>query len=109
MIGHVAKKLFHWLQVRAGDSPHDLILSGRSVEHEIRSRNIERAADKFDGLLAVTVDIEVDVANFPEAVLCPAVRALLDRVHADENVGPAAVLFAKRSLKFGARRRPRLL
>jgi hypothetical protein len=68
------KKSLGLLEICAFDSPDDLILAGRSVKDKIRRRNVKRCADELDGLIAVAVDVQVDVANFLEALLGSAVR-----------------------------------
>jgi len=97
------KKRLGLLEIGTFNSPDDLILAGRSVKDKIRRWNNKGCSDKFDGLIAVAIDVEVDVANFLEALLGSGVRAVLDRVHTDKNVGASAVLFQKHGLEFNTR------
>src|SRR5258708_7737445 len=78
------------------------MLSRRRMEDEVWRRNIKRSANELQRLAPVSIDIEVHVANFLEALLSAAVGAVLDRIHTDKNVGASAVLFQKCGLEFGA-------
>jgi len=63
------------------------MLRRRCVEHEVRARRVERIAHVRKGGFGVFVEIEVDVADFANALLRAAGSAVFQWVHADENVG----------------------
>jgi hypothetical protein len=86
-------------KVRAFNLPDHLVFGGRRVEHEVWLRHIRRVAYVSKSRLGIFVQIEIDVPDFPDAVLCPACGAVFERIHANENVRAGAILVAKPSLK----------
>jgi len=56
-------------KVRALNLPDDLMLRRRCVEHEVRTRRVERITQVCKGGSGVFVEIEVDVADFANALL----------------------------------------
>src|SRR6266849_4581131 len=57
----------------------------------------------FESLVALAVEVEIDVADFLYIPLCPGVRTVLNRIHSHEHVVTAGTLIGKPSLEAGAR------
>src|SRR5208282_1881133 len=83
--------------------PHDLVLAGRRIENEVWRWGIDGISDRFESLVAVSVEVEIDVADTVDVVFGAAVSAILDGIHSYEDVGTTNILIGEPGLKTGAR------
>src|SRR6266478_8114993 len=57
----------------------------------------------FESFVTLAVEVEIDVADILYIPLCPAVRAVLNRIHSHEHVIATGTLTREPGLKVGAR------
>jgi len=57
----------------------------------------------LESFVALSVEIEIDVADVLYARLCSAVGAVLNQIHSHEHIGTAGTLRPEPGLKVGAR------
>src|ERR1700678_604841 len=64
-----------------------------------------RISNRFEGCVAIPVQVEIDVTNVLNIFLGPVVGAVLDWIHSHEHVGTDSILIFEPRLKAGARYR----
>jgi hypothetical protein len=97
--GKRTEQQFGLLAVETVDAPDNLILFGRSVEHEIRDGNVSGRSNGMERRGAILVQIEIDVTNLQDAFLGPRESVGPEGVHSEKNVGATFISFPEPILK----------
>ncbi len=61
------------------------MLAGRSIEDKGRWRQFRGFSDRFEYLVALSIKVQIDMADLPYVCFDPAVRPVLDRIHSHEH------------------------
>src|SRR5580698_3673424 len=87
-------------EIHALDFPYDLMLPGRTIQHEAWLRDDAGILDSFDSFPAAMVQVNVDVFDASNLFLCPRRSIFLKWVHPYIDVRAVRVLVAKPGLEF---------
>ena len=83
------------VEVESFDPPKRLILAGRCREDRARNGYGIRRPERSDALLTIYVDVDVEMADFGDAVLRPLSAARAKRIRSDIDVRAVVVLIAQ--------------
>jgi hypothetical protein len=99
LVGQTAEQKLRFVLAESTYIPHNLMPARRSVEDEIGSWNIRRPSNRVERGIAVSVEVEVNVANITDVVLGSAMRIVSEGIHSYEDIGPAGILSREPRLK----------
>lgn len=103
MIRHAVQKSLRLFEGNTFDSPNNLVLSRRSIQNKVWSWNSRGTANDLQCSVAVTVEVQIDMANFFETLFGSAAGAIVNGIHSNKDVGARLILFEKDGLKLRGR------
>src|SRR5260221_12705212 len=97
----VAQERLRFLLTESADSAYDLVFAGRGVENKVWRWHFGRVSNRFESLITLSVEVEVDMVDVFYTLFRPGVCAVLNGVHSHEYVTATGTLTREPRLKRG--------